>query len=567
MWIDTIENRTVFAVALAACVVLGVRKRVPPWAFAAVLVAGIVAVMLATPVVWKWGFHGQMHWAFSLASLRSSPPEDPTFAGQPLMYPWTAHWFYAHIGRALHVSPIAVLAASDVLWLAIMLLAAAKSAVILTGDRGAGLVAAFLAWTGVLITDDGYIQSLSHLHSAIRPCMRMVPADKFFNPNNNPIGLALSSLAMLCVVHIVVRARRVWVWTGLLFGAAFGCAALYPVSYVGLVVAIAGASFALAIVRRKLVHTGMLRCALAAALGGVAALPWMLAYDSGRGPDGQITATPAGDIVGKVAVLCAVAGPAIAILLAAGKGQWGEHRESAEPRDGRALLIGAALALGAAYLALFIPLGCEYKFLAQTAMPMACLLAAPIAGLARTKWWLAGLLLAMFSLGAADRELIRFSLDWRLPIHVEAGHARANDPERDAMLGFLRDRTPRDAVVLAEEPLVPVVGERSLYLLPRKLGTVAGDGWSMGTYKVTLAVVGHSREMLAQREGVQREVLVGSDIGAARAGAGSLRGEFPGRAVYAVVTSEGAQRNLEGSGAWRVVYRSAQWAVYEMSRP
>lgn len=579
MWIDTLENKAMLAAGMAACVVLLARKangRFPAVVPAAALVIAVTAVAIATSTVTLWGFHGQMHWAFSLATLRSwlpgGLPEDPVFAGQPLMYPWTAHWVYAQIARLVGCTPMAVIAATDVLWLALMVLATGRAAAMLTGKsgssaigerRGAAIIAGFLAWTGVLVTDDAYISQMGKLHDAIRPCMRMVPADKFFNPNNNPIGLALGAMAVMCLVRVMTGTGRAWRWLGALAIAAFACATLYPISYVGMVAMIIGGAIGAAIASRKLFDARMIRCGVAVALGGVAALPSMLSFDLGRQPMAKIATTAPGEIAGKCAVIGTVAGLAIVLLLFACRNQ---RRAAMEPRIAmsRGMLIGASAGLAAAYLALAIPLACEYKLLAQTAAPMACLLAPWFASLARGRWWLAILLLTPLAFGAADRQLIRFYLDRPIPIVVRDGRARAKDPALDEMLTFLRESTPRDAVIIAEEPLVPTIGERSLYLEPASLGVTAWDGWSMGRQKVALQVIGHPTDMFTTREQLQRQLLTARSIDTTRAIAAALRAEFPDRSVYVVATIGPETAILERSTSWKLCRAFATRQVFEL---
>lgn len=570
MPIDTFLNRVILASVLGLGVVVAIRLRARPWVFVVVLVVAVVALAWATPGSLRNGFHGQMHWAYSLTTMRTMPPEDPGFAGEPLLYPWAGHWVYARLARLLHVTPLIALALTDVVWISVMLLSTALAARLLTKERVAGVAAAYLAWTGMLLTETVYIDAMGALHSDIRACMRMVPADKFFNPNGNPIGLGLSALGVLCVVRLMMRARC-WGWSAAgLFVAAGGCAIAYPISYVGLVAMVGAGAVVLAVVRKRLLDERVVRCVVAVALAGAVALPLMLMYERGRGPEARIVLTPLAGLLGKAAMLAAVVWP-IAIGLGVVAYRWRRSggEDGADVRATRAMLLGGIAGLWLTYLTIAVPLRCEYKFVAQSAAPIAVLMAWPIARLVGGRGWrmIAGwAALAACSMGAADRVLLRVDMESPLEVRFSRGRASAVDAERDALFTFLREKTPIDSVVISEDPLVMTIGERSLYLMPDSCGRVVGDGWSMSRWTVNLAVIGHPKDEFLARGNLEGSLLHARNSGWARDVAKKLRLEFSARAVYVVVTEPGPRAAIGESGAWESVYRGERGEVFELRR-
>lgn len=537
------------------CLRIAVRRL---WYVAAML-AALLAVVSATLNVSRVGFHGQMHWAFSLATRRGLAPEDPVFAGEPLMYPWLAHFAYATVAKWFGVSPVTILLASDSLLLATMLSCAAIASAVVFGKPKAGVVGILLCWTGVLVTDNSYIRFVSNFCSAVRPCMRMVPADKFFNPNNNPIGLALVSASVLCVVSILRRDRIGWRWVALLGLCSLGCAVLYPLSFLALTIGVGGGGAFACVMHRRWSDRRLWACGICVAGAGVTALPIMMMFDSGRGPEAAIVFSSLTSIGGKMAQLAAVGWFAVALVLSA----WNCRRDGSVGDPAavvRCVLLGWAMSLAAAYLVISVPLECEYKFLAHTAVPLACLLSEPILRWAKQRPFTTWAILAILCLGAADRVLVRFALDWTPKVAMQGGVAHAIDAERDAMLTYLREHTPRDSVVIAEDPLVPIVGERSLFLLPSAVGTSGGDGWSMSRWKVALLVVGHSRNDLSARERLQTGILSPKSAEEAASARAALRTLFPRRPVYVMTEANDreSERDLLG---WEKVYEGRGGAI------
>src|SRR4051812_46717270 len=168
--VDTLLLRALLAGVLAAGVVFAARRGVRPVFVVAVLVAVALAVAIVDRNFTLWAFHGEMHWSFALAAHRGTPPEDPSFAGEPLLYPWEANWFYSWASRRIGVSPLVVLAATDVLWLALMLMAVVWAARRCGLDRAGATLAAVLAWAGLVVVDDGWIELGHRFIGAVTPC-------------------------------------------------------------------------------------------------------------------------------------------------------------------------------------------------------------------------------------------------------------------------------------------------------------------------------------------------------------------------------------------------------------
>ncbi|MEA2624562.1 MAG: hypothetical protein QOD06_607, partial [Candidatus Binatota bacterium] len=98
------------AFAVSACVSGGLRAACPRrrsilgmWLLAA---AAPALAVFAVPAWRVYSYHGCFHIAVVSRILEGSvPPENPVFAGAPLLYPWSYHLTAALISAALGISP------------------------------------------------------------------------------------------------------------------------------------------------------------------------------------------------------------------------------------------------------------------------------------------------------------------------------------------------------------------------------------------------------------------------------------------------------------------------------
>lgn len=571
-------------IGLGAVVLIRREARAGVWMWGAW--GAMVALALATARFSLHAGHSQMHWAYGAAALRSIPPEDPMFAGRALMYPWIPNLAVGWVSRELDVMPPVVMGVIDAGCLLAMLWGVVGVARLISDRPSVHGLSALLSLTGWMAwshIEAGWF--FAHSHYTI-PDIRAIPFDKFFNPNFNPFGLAIGAVGALSIARYAagttsaVRCASVMAIVAILAGH------LYPLALIGLGVYAAGAWVAVMVGKRGSEQRRWMRSIAPGAgvgLGGLASVPYVLMVSSGKQAAAATTLSGVSWMGWKALALASASAAAAVVCLVAWKimpREGAENGRAVSAGAARRACLGGAMALGGAYVVVYVPLECEYKFLGMAAVPVACLIAPLLSGLCARSWILGTIAMAVLAGGAADRvvERVRWSMETPAPVRGLAWDGRVKNADRTALFEYLRSKTAPDAVVVSGDLRATTLSRRSLFVAPANLGRTR-DGWHLRADALCLRVVGHSDQRYATRRWLADEVLHGTHGQAPIQTAAAIREELDkagfgrtGRDVYALVSEERVRvlcaATEGGAGAaWEEVMRNGAGAVLKMSKP
>lgn len=500
-------------------------------------------------------------------AVRGLPPEDPYFAGVPLLYFWGVHaWAGSWLAVQTALSPLVPLVAFNVSAAAAVLLAVGAFARSLGADaRGVALAAGLTvfgyapgAWgwiAGRAVTGDvrGFEEISAVVALGADPVMATLArgllhaslaffGDKFFVLTPFSMGLALFVLAAHAMVDAAERRPRAALRTGVLIAGA-----LWTHAVIGNALVLLGVVAVVVILGRDPRSSTARRAGLAlAAAVGLALLalsPYLHAITAGK--QGQL-----GFRLSREAVTSLVWGAA---LVAPAAVAWLVGRTRHEPRA-LVLLAWSALLVSLS-LALKLPENNQSKFLNLLLL----LLAAPAAlgWLALGRRLAAPGRVALVTAGALLALPTAALVVWAFAAERgrSAGSWHEPDAATRAALAWAREHTPATAAFVdlhGAADLVAIAGRSVVW------GGPAGErDW------------GFARDALQSRRLAAQSLALGREPrGQARAMLESLRREI-------VVTARAADSSdarsgwnvLPGAPGFREIHRTASVAFYRWEGP
>jgi hypothetical protein len=462
------------AAVLAAAVVLLCKHPLPGAPYALVGCVGLFSLAMsawsAFPFLVDVGHHNFIYTSLGYAAGRSFPPENPFAAGMPPNFPWIAFAIYTELAKLLDTSPgwmakiVGVVCSLIAVWAVCTLVKVWSPKPYRRGELGVAAVCLSLL-AGTIFW--GSFPKLG-INPALHPLYggwwesRASPSISCFFTPTFPIGLSAAVAAYACLIASFVRGLTMLRGAVILVGAA--SSAVYPFAWLGLGLAVAGASVAALLLR---VHKRSLFGA--AALLSVGACVGYLYVKSLR-PDGSQGAMAldlsVGEIIFEARLLLLYQG--VLLLLCAHN--WRFFRD--QLREGTAvpfLIVGSLVAINCATLAVRFLDHTDYKLWALSTMLLGVLAAPTLCHAVRRAPLATALVLAvlMFPL---SRSLWEGSLALRkispaLVVAVEGGQLRLADPERQAPYDWLAANTPTDAVVVERGTTwAPVFANRSIFI-------------------------------------------------------------------------------------------------------
>ena len=99
-------SASVLSLVLASLFFVMLRRRVPRWSYVVLGVLPPAALLLASPGLRVYGYHGFVQAGIVFQILHGNvPPTSPLLAGEPGTYPWGGALVLAGISKVLGVSP------------------------------------------------------------------------------------------------------------------------------------------------------------------------------------------------------------------------------------------------------------------------------------------------------------------------------------------------------------------------------------------------------------------------------------------------------------------------------
>lgn len=462
------------AAVLAAAVVLLCKRPLPGAPYVLVGCVGLFSLAMsawsAFPFLVDVGHHNFIYTSLGYAAGRSFPPENPFAAGMPPNFPWIAFAIYTELAKLLGASPGWI---AKIIGVVCSLIAVGAVCTLVRAwspkpyQRGELAVAAVCLSLLAGTVFWGSFPKLG-INPALHPLYggwwesRAIPVISCFFKPTFPIGLAGAFAAYACLIASFTRGLTMLRGTVMLLGAA--SSAVYPFAWLGLGLAVAGASGGVLLLRvpkRSLFGA-------AAFLGAGASVGYL--YLKSLRPDGSQSAMAldlsVGEIFFEARLLLLYQG----VLLVLCALNWRFFRD--QWREGKTapfLIAVSVVAINSATLAVRFLDHTDYKLWAFCTMLLGILAAPALCNAVRRAPVATALVLAVL-IFPLSRSLWESSLALRkispaLVVAVEGGQLRLADPERQAPFDWLADNTPTDAVVIERGTTwAPVFANRSIFI-------------------------------------------------------------------------------------------------------
>ena len=530
----------------------------------------ILLLYVINPVWRIYSDHGFLHQSIVYRLMNGEfPPSSPLLAGEPLLYLWGHHYLVAGIAKMTDLPLSWIFAFLNLIALSAALVFSYRLASQFRGRSLDGFFAALLAVVSCnVLTRGPHIELLSaglvfaDFPYRLWQYTALVIA-KFYNLNSNGLGIAaVLGWLLFSSVYLQGRSRR---YLGLfpVAAAALAIGFLYPV-YMLNVAATAGILVFLSVIGVvKAKPSTTLLLAVSTAVGLTVTVPYVLTVSAARAT-AAITFSDLNWFLQKVVIL------ALAILIPAALIIFNRALYGRLTREQPAMW--SFLAIFACVSAILWPVlsqsDTEYKHLLIFTVAFGLAAAPGMTNLyLSSKRW-AVLLLALL--------MVPFVSDWlhlmdarRWPAFqpvIERGSTlHAADPDQDRLYTWVRMNTEDDDVFIDNQLLMPVLGQRSLFIgldqqtLARKAATAQSlkefsDGWEWRPQDLLLQQ-GYDPRIVSFREKISSDIFAKNRISESTA--------INGRAnTYLVARSPPLRSALRSSSIEKRVYFSVAADIY-----
>jgi hypothetical protein len=519
----------ILSLALASVFFASLRFEAPRWTYVLLGVLLPASLLLASPSLRVYGYHGFLQAGIVYQILHGNiPPTSPLLAGQPGTYPWAGALVVAGISWLLGISPFWAASLVTLASLVALLVVTYRIGLLATGDVEAslfGTAVALYAFSFTQSVPDSALKSgLSQLLSLPFAEPRGAPIlEKFNGCTAFPLGLALYALTLLLLLRLArggsPRSRTVVAFAASLLALAFVYPFLLPpMALLCVVVALQA--------WRSRGSRGRLAFFLAGtlALVGLIVLPYYSHLRLGRvGPVLQLV--PAGALVRQASVIVVTFLPMALLVFWARRAV--VERLKAQSEVGMLLMVSAVVNV-LLFAFLLAPVWSQYKFLLLGVFAFGIVGGVAFRTLREHAWPAAFLVLSLFLLPFA-LDCVHKARDWNAAPRVfsEAGMALEHkDPARRELYQWMRASTHPRAVFVDTDLGLPVYGQRALYVaLPAKAELEAldaqagvpatGDGYTLDPRIFLKDVDGYPADLVDRRQQVAERLLSGTDPTAA----------------------------------------------------
>jgi hypothetical protein len=542
------------------------------------LVGGVGVLSLALsacsafPFLVDVGQHNFIYTAMGYAAGRGLPPENPFAAGMPPNFPWVTFAIYTELAQLLGSSPgwiakITGFICSMVAVWAVCVLVKTWSP---SGFQASGISVAAVALA--LLAGTIFWGSFPKLgiNPSAQPLFggwwesRGIPTLTCFQKPTFPLGLASSLVAY--ATFVLGAIRGVTFGRGLVIVISAATSALYPFAWMGLGVAVAGASVAAWILRSSI--NNLLRSLCLAGVGG---LIGYLHLKSLRPPGSRsamsVDLSP-GEVFFEIRLLLLYQG----VLLLLCFFNWKFFREQWTKKQRLPfLLVGSVVALNSVALVVRFLDHTDYKLWVFCTIFLA-ILAAPTLYHGVRRAPLSATLVLTLLMFPLSRSIWQGSLALRkitppFEVVVDHGQLLMADPIRQAPFDWLASEVPEDAVVIERGTTwSPVFANRSLFIGRHDLDSPEQLFGFLNPIHVWLAdYCGFGEEFVAGRLELIDKVYSG------QGGLEALKEaakQVPERSIYVLGKSEQEMEALEllaSQGALTEAANGDGWGIWEVT--
>ncbi len=515
----------ILSLVLASLLLVMLRVGAPRWSYVVLGVLPPAVLLLASPGLRVYGYHGFVQAGIVYQILNGNvPPTSPLLAGQPGTYPWGGALALAGISKLLTLSPFWSASLVAIASLAVLLVVTYQIGLLVTGDAEAaifGTAASLYAFTFTQSVPDSALKAaLNWLLPVPYAEPRGAPIlEKFNGCTAFPLGLALYAVALLLLLRLgrerSPNGRAVGAFAATILALAFVYPFLLPP-----IALLAGVDVFLA--WRAGGRERRLALLLAVALAVVASiiLPYYVQLREGRSSAVFQLVPPAG-LVRQVSVIVVTLLPAAVLLV------WARRAVSQTLR-GQARTSTLLIASAAINVLLFTfalaPLWSQYKFLLLATYALGILAGVAFRRLRERSWPVALATLVLFLL-PFGLDTVHKARDWTAVPHVfrEAGVALEHkDPALRELYRWMRTSTDPRAVFVATDLGLPVYGQRALYVaLPAQVDlgaldaragvSATGDGYTLDPRLFLKDVDGYSADLVDRRQQLAARLLSGEE--------------------------------------------------------
>ena len=535
------------------------------------IIALTTVFFVMNPAMVTYSNHGMIHLGFVYATERDQwPPEDPYFAGTPLHYPWAYHALVGGISSLLQVAPSWVFAGTNLLALAITIIAVAGLSKILDGDEttaNSAIIVTVLAPTFLGNGAGAIFWPLSPVHDeAFWRWNGLPPVEKYLSVSGMPLGMAIGLICIWKLFAIIKRGTWNVLDMSLICLSVSSLGYLYPPVWLSTCIV---AAVCTAIALRAGLRSMAVALIGTLVIGNLAVVPYLRDLTSGRSQGQTVRLLQEPRVYGYHLLHIAFILLPLWLLIAI-------RRQSLMEQLRRSWVHRAALVSGILLLLTFVllyaPGDTGYKF---RLMAIFCLapLAAPGVKLIYDRSKAALVLILAIQLAPFCYTLHSKSpWGWGTvaePCHWERTLLRHDNPEEDRLYEWIRANTPRAAILVDNKPYLPVFAQRSLFIArnsnwkPEDWWT-RRDGW---TYKVNDWLErsnGHSVDEIQRRNGIVDALYGETDSPHGESIVQELGEITKDRPVFVVGRNESEKARLRQRSFLRKVAEQSDWAVYAL---
>lgn len=511
----------VSSLVLASLVFAMLRWRAPRWGYLILGVLPSAALLLMSPNLRVYGYHGFIQAGIAYQILNGNlPPPSPLVGGLPGTYPWTGALVIAGLCKLLGISPFWAAALLAIASLLVLLIASYRIGLLVTGNPESSLFGTILALYAFTFTQSvpenpikGVLRAIVRLpfeESRGAPIL-----EKFNGCTAFPLGIALYALALLFLLRLLKELSCRWRLLAAFAASLVAVAFAYPYLFPSMVVQ----AVAVAVLAWRARGPGR-RLALsllgAIALAVLASLPYHLHLNQARVLPALQLISAQGLVRGLVVIVVTFL-PMAALLLWAR----GPVREAVAAQGWPARLVLASVGMNLlGFAALLAPLWSQHNFLLLAIFALGLVGGTALRALYLRSWPVAlavlALLLVPFSLDGIHK-----ARDWN---HVprtlqESGPAlEPLDPDQRALYAWMRTRTDPRAVFVDTDLALPVYGQRALYVaLPKTeafvpLAMTLGNGYTLDPRLFMQVVDGYPGNLVDRRLRVAKALLAGESL-------------------------------------------------------
>lgn len=229
--------------------------------------------------------HGFYHISIAYQIINGAiPPNDPLFAGEPLIYPWGYDLVAAKITSGLHIPLDSAYVLINLLCLLLSMILVFRTAAFGFNNLSVGIFAVFLSIFGVSIFIRGPIASiLKNISGFLASESRVALPNKFFNVAPTCLGIFFFALFLYSIVGILSQVNKnTKLYYIPLIASIVGCGFLYPQFWPALVASSLTSSAIIYFRHRQVILPKIIGVMVCVVLTSVLVVPYLIQIGSGN---------------------------------------------------------------------------------------------------------------------------------------------------------------------------------------------------------------------------------------------------------------------------------------------